>query len=76
MTSTVDDRRRVVLPDKFTKGDTVDIEERPDGSLVLTKMVVPEGTKARLVRVNGRLLISVGRPVTAEEIKKELANFP
>lgn len=64
------------MPDKFTKGDTVDIEERPDGSLVLTKMVVPEGTKARLVKEDGRLLVSVGRPVTAAEIRRLLADFP
>jgi bifunctional DNA-binding transcriptional regulator/antitoxin component of YhaV-PrlF toxin-antitoxin module len=72
MTTTVDEKRRAVIP--FRPGDVLEVEQ-PSPDVVVLKRTKPEGTRPKLVRRKGRLVF-VGEPLTSAEVKALLEDFP
>lgn len=79
MTTTADDKKRVVL--RFAKpGDRFDVQVSEDGSIVLRRLQ-PVKTKDRPAKVTfvkeGRFTVGVlDRPIDEEALKQALAEFP
>jgi bifunctional DNA-binding transcriptional regulator/antitoxin component of YhaV-PrlF toxin-antitoxin module len=73
VTTTVDGRRRVVIP--FKPGDVLEVEKQSPDIVVLKRMKSAEHPKARLVKRKGRLVF-VGEPITTQEVKSLLEDFP
>ena len=76
MTVIVDDKRRAVLPKTAQPGDVLEVEEQSTGRWILTRLVKPEPTKAKIIQRYGRPVLSIGRPYDAEEVRRILADFP
>ena len=76
MTVTADDRKRVVLP-AAKPGDRFDLEVSGD-KMVLTRLVLatdkPEQVK--LVKKHGYTVAVGTRPITQEQVRKALDEFP
>ena len=73
MTTTVDQKRRAVIP--FKPGDVLEVEQPSPEVVVLRRTKPAESPRPRLVRREGRLVF-VGEPITTEEVKKLLEDFP
>jgi len=73
MTTTVDQKHRAVIP--FKPGDVLEIEQQSPDVVVLKRRNKGNCTKARLVRRKGRLVF-VGEPITTDEVKRLLEDFP
>ena len=73
MTTTVDQKHRAVTP--FQPGDVLEVEQQSPDVVVLKRTKQAESTKAKLIRRNGRLVF-VGEPITTEEVKEVLEDFP
>jgi len=73
MTTTVDQKHRVVIP--FNPGDVLEIEQQSPDVVVLKRTKLAANAKPKLVRKNGRLVF-VGEPTTTEEVNKLLEDFP
>jgi bifunctional DNA-binding transcriptional regulator/antitoxin component of YhaV-PrlF toxin-antitoxin module len=73
MTTTVDQEQRAVTP--FKPGDVLEIEQQSPDVVVLKRMKQAEGARPKLTRRNGRLVF-VGEPITTEEVKRLLQDFP
>ena len=73
MTTTVDRRHRAVTP--FEPGDVLKIERQSADMVVLKRMKSVERPKARLVKRKGRLVF-IGEPITTQEVKSLLEDFP
>ena len=72
MTTTVDQMRRAVIP--FKPGDVLEIEQQsPD--VVVLKRKSSKSPKPKLVRRKGRLVF-VGEPITTDDVKTLLEDFP
>ncbi len=76
-TVTVDDRKRVRLPDA-KPGEVFAYENKGEGRVVLTRVepVQTKPAKVRLVRKHGYLVGVTDRVITQEEIRKALDEFP
>ncbi len=61
-------------------GDVVAVEAEADGRIVLTRLERPKRrgpVKARIIYRKGKHPVGdIGRPITREEIKAALADFP
>lgn len=76
MTVIADQQRRVTLPENFKPGDAFELEEKNGNRLVLTKLAEPTRSKIKLVW-EGNLLVGVSeRPITHEEVRKAMDEFP
>ena len=73
MTTTVDEKRRAVIP--FRPGDVLEVEQPSPDVVVLKRTKSAEGGRPRLVRRNGRLVF-VGEPLGTDEVKRLLEGFP
>ena len=73
MTTTVDERHRAVIP--FKPGDVLEVEKQSPDIVVLKRMKSAERPKARLVKRKGRLVF-VGEPITTQEVKSLLEDYP
>jgi len=73
MTTTVDQKHRAVTP--FQPGDVLEIEQQSPDVVVLKRTKQAQSAKAQLVRRNGRLVF-VGEPITTEQVKGLLEEFP
>ena len=73
MTTTVDQKRRAVTP--FLPGDVLEIEQKSPDVVVLKRTRQAKCVKPKLVRRKGRLVF-VGQPITSEEVRKSLEDFP
>ena len=73
MRTTVDQEHRAVIP--FQPGDVLEIEQPSPDVVVLKRTKHAENSKASLVRQDGRLVF-VGEPITTEEVKRLLEDFP
>jgi len=73
MTTTVDQKHRTVTP--FQPGDVLEIEQQSPDIVVLKRTKQAQVAKANLVRRNGRLVF-VGEPITTEQVKSLLEEFP
>jgi len=67
MTTTVDQRRRAVLP--FKPGDVLEIEKQSPGIIVLKRTKAANLPKPRLVRINGELFSAGGGTLSNEEVR-------
>ena len=86
MTATVYNRGQMVIPAQARKqarigqGDLLHVQIQGDGRLLLVRLERPKETslaKVRIVRRRGKHPVGdIGRPVTREEIKAALAEFP
>ena len=73
MRTTVDQERRAVIP--FQPGDVLEVEQ-PNADVVLLKRTSPaENAKAKLVEQEGHLVF-IAEPLTTEEVKGLLEDFP
>jgi hypothetical protein len=73
MTTTVDRKHRAVTP--FKPGDVLEVEQQSPDVVVLKRTKQVDSPKVKLVRRNGRLVF-VGEPITTEEVKGLLQDFP
>ena len=73
-TLTVDDQKRIVLPDAEPK--QVFAYEKEGAKITLTPVEPAPPRPARLVRENGRTLAVGDRPMTLEDTKAALADWP
>ena len=73
MTTTVDQKHRAVIP--FQPGDVLEIEQQSPDVVVLKRTQQAEIARAKLVRQEGRLVF-IGEPITTEEVKGLLEDFP
>ena len=74
MTTTLDAKKRAVLS-PFSAGDIVQIEPQSEDVLVLRRMRAVSGRefKPRVVRrKNGDLVVTGGKPITTDEVKRML----
>ena len=86
MHATIYGRGQMVIPAKARKearidsGDVVNVLPEGDGRLVLVRMERPKRkprNKVRIIRRKGKhSLLSIGRPISREEIFKALEQFP
>ena len=73
MTTTVDQKHRAVIP--FQPGDVLEIEQQSPDVVVLKRTKPAKNARPKLVRRKGRLVF-VGEPITTEEVKALLEDFP
>jgi len=86
MHATIYGRGQMVIPAKARKeagiarGDVVSVQPKGDGQILLVRLECPKSptpTKARIIRRKGKhSVVDIGRPITREEIKNALADFP
>lgn len=73
MTTTVDQKRRILTP--FQPGDVLEIEQQSPDLVVLKRTKQAQNAAPKLVRRDGRLVF-VGAPITTDEVKGLLEDFP
>jgi len=73
MTTTVDQKHRAVIP--FKPGDVLEIEQQSADVVVLKRTKPAKSARPKLVRREGRRVF-VGEPITTEEVKGLLEDFP
>jgi AbrB family looped-hinge helix DNA binding protein len=85
MTATVYNRGQMVIPVKARKearidqGDVVLVEPEGDGRIVLTRLekARPQPNKVKIrYRKGTHAVATAGRPITTEQIKALLSDFP
>ena len=86
MTATVYNRGQMVIPAQARKqarigqGDLLNVQIQGDGRLLLVRLERPKETppvKVRIILRKGKHPVGdIGRPITREEIKVALADFP
>lgn len=86
MHATIYGRGQMVIPAKARKeaglntGDIVSVQPDGDGRLVLVRLETPKRTspvKAKIIKRRGKHPVGdIGRPITREEIKNALIEFP
>ena len=76
MTVTADAKKRVVLP-VVKPGDSFDVQISGDGRVVLTKLVpAVKPDRVRLVKKHGYTVAIGTRPITQEQVRRQLHEFP
>jgi len=73
-TLTVDAQKRIRIQD--AKPHQVFAYENRQGVITLTEVVPVQPAKARLIRRNGRLYALNALPITNEDVRREMENFP
>jgi hypothetical protein len=71
-----DNRRRVTLPEPARPKDSWIPEVVGHNQILLTRVEKPSRPKAKLIRRGGLLLLSSKRPISWEETRKALDEFP
>ena len=71
-----DNRRRVTLPEPARPKDSWIPEVVGHNQILLTRVEKPSRPRARLIRRGGLLLLSSKRPISWEETRKALDEFP
>ena len=76
----VDNKRRIVLPRHFRKGDVVQVEQESADTLIVRRMKaapIPAKERPRLVRrKDGTTVFVGGPPVNSDIVRKLLEDFP
>lgn len=79
MTVIADNKRRVTLPRIVQAGDAFDVKQE-GGSFVLVKLerpAAPKPARATFHKRRGRHAVaSAGKPITSEQVRAALADFP
>jgi hypothetical protein len=75
--ATADDRRRVQIPG-IKAGEKFAVENNGQGIITLhqVKPVEPKAAKVRLVKRGKYTVMVTGRPISREEIQKEINEWP
>jgi hypothetical protein len=73
-TLTVDDHQRVRLPDVKPR-QVFAHEKGPGGQIILTP-IEPHSTKVRLMKKNGYTVAVTDHPITQEQVRQALDEFP
>ena len=68
MTTTVDQRRRAVLP--FKPGDVLMIEKQAPDIVVLRRLKPAAPPRPKLVRIRGELFSAGGESLTNEDVRR------
>ena len=86
MTATVYNRGQMVIPAQARKqarigqGDLLNVQIQGDGRLLLVRLERPREPRPNKVKIIARKgkhpVGDIGRPITREEIKAALADFP
>jgi hypothetical protein len=71
-----DKRKRVTLPPPARPQDSWIPEVIAPNQILLTRVEKPQRPKPRLIRKGGMLLLSSGKPITWEQTRKALDEFP
>ena len=71
-----DNRKRIKLPDPARPKDSWIPEVIGPNQIVLTRVEKPARPRAKLVRKNGLLLLSSKHPISWEETRKAMDEFP
>jgi hypothetical protein len=74
-TLVVDAKQRVRLPD-FKPQQVVAYEFDGHGAATLTRVEPIKGRKAKLIRRGGRTLLQTPSPISEEDVKRTLLDFP
>lgn len=74
MTTTVDQRRRAVLP--FKPGDIPAVERHSADIVVLKRMKPAQPVRPKLVRIKGELFSSGGAPLNNEDVRLIIETEP
>ena len=72
MKSTVDSKRRAVLPAQFRPGDVVELECVGSDTVVVRLLAPAPRPRLRLVKKKGSLVLEGGVQVTTEEVRRLL----
>ncbi len=76
MTVTTDEKKRVVIP-SARPGDRFDIQVTPEGKVVLTRLeLADKPDHVGLVKKHGYTVARGTRPITAEQVRKAIDEFP
>ena len=76
MTVTTDEKKRVVIP-SARPGDRFDVQVTPEGKVVLTRLeMADKPDNVRLVKKHGYTVARGTRPITQEQVRKALDEFP
>ena len=76
MTVVADAKKRVVLP-PVKPGDRFDVRLTGGGKLILTPLIPDERpNRIKLVRKNGYLVAVGSRPITQEQVRAAMDEFP
>lgn len=74
-TLTVDAQKRVQIPDAIPQ-QVFAYERAGDGTVILTPVVPVERKPARLIQQGGRSYLVSDQPITTEDVKRALEDFP
>jgi len=76
MTVTTDEKNRVVIP-SAQPGDRFDIQVTAEGKIVLTRLeLADKRDNVRLVKKHGYTVARGTRPITQEQVRKAMDEFP
>ena len=76
MTVTADAKKRVVLP-PAKPGERFDVQISSNGKLILTPLIPDERpNQVKLVRKHGYLVAVSSRPITQEQVRAAMDEFP
>ena len=78
MVSIADSRRRVTLPKGAEPGEAFSVEEIEKGKFLVTRLEMPARTArtVKLTREKGFLVASTDRPITMEQTRALMDEFP
>ena len=77
MTRIVDSEGRITLPPTFHAGDVVEVEARGKDEVMLKRTKSVASSKPHLVQLDdGFTVIAGGPPITNEDVKRALEDFP
>ena len=74
-TLTVDDHKRIRIPDAKPR-QVFAYEKDSSGRLTLTPVEPVKRSPAKLVRKNGKTYLVSEHPITTQDVKRALENFP
>ena len=76
MTVTADNKKRVVIP-SARPGDCFDVQVTAEGKIVLTRLeLAARPDNVRLVKKHGYTVARGTRPITQEQVRKAMDEFP
>jgi len=76
MPVTADEKKRVVIP-SARPGDRFDIQVTSEGKIVLTRLeLADEPDNVRLVKKHGYTVARGTKPITDEQVRKAMDEFP
>ena len=76
MIATTDEKKRVMIP-SAEPGERFDIQLTPEGKVILTRLdAIEKQETVRLVKKHGYTVAQGTRPITQEQVRRALDEFP